>query len=60
MLSHCLIVKTKNGRVMLSWNYAVCGNKNLSRIIEKPPAKELLDNLVGSLSKIPLVGSILF
>ena len=75
MLSYCLkckkntesknpvIVKTKNGRIMLSSNCAVCGSKKPRFIIEqKKLNSRLLSNLgIGTpLTEIPLVGLILF
>ena len=64
MLSYCLkcrkntgsryprVVKTKNGRMMLSSNCVVCGNKK-SRIIKEQVASRLLGNLRGI--KIPVL-----
>ena len=66
MLSYCLVckrnaenkntkmVKTKNGRLMLSSNCAICGNKK-SRFMKEQEAKRLLSNLgiKAPLSKIP-------
>ena len=73
MLTYCLVfkrnaenkdakmVKTKNGRLMLSSNCAVCGNKK-SRFMKEQEAKQLLSNLGirTPLSKIPLLGDLLF
>ena len=73
MLTYCLvckrntenkdakIVKTKNGRLMLSSNCAVCGNKK-SRFMKEQETKGLLNNLgiKTPLSKIPLLGDLLF
>ena len=73
MLSYCLVckksaenkdakmIKTKNGRLMLSSNCAVCGNKK-SRFMKEQEAKRLLSNLGirTPLSKIPLLGELLF
>ena len=49
------IVKTKNGRLVLSAKYATCGKKK-SRFIKEQEAKGLLSNLEikTPLSKIPL------
>ena len=71
MLNYCLVckknaenedakmVKTKNGRLMLSSNCAVCGNKK-SRFIKEQEAKGLLSNLGirTPLRKIPLLGDL--
>ena len=51
------VVKTKNGRIMLSSNYAVCGSKK-SRFIKDQEASGLLSSL-GAFSQILLVGPIL-
>ena len=73
MLSHCLkcrkntesknpkVIKTKNGRIMLLSKYAVCDNKK-SKFIKEQESRRLLSNLGKKtpLSKIPLVGSLLF
>ena len=73
MLSYCVVckrdtenkdtkmVKTKNGRLMLSSNCAVSGNKN-SRFMKEQKAKGLLSNLGirKPLSKILLLGDLLF
>ena len=50
------MIKTKNGRLMLSSNCAVCGNKK-SRFIKEKEAKGLLSNLgiKTPLNKIPLL-----
>ena len=57
MLSYCLkcrkntesknpkVVKTKNGRIMITSNCAVCGSKNL-RFIKEQEASGLLSSLV--------------
>ena len=65
MLTNCLkggdkqIVKTrgktKNGQIMLLSNCVVC-----DRFVKEQAAKGLLGNLVGLLSKIPLISPILF
>ena len=49
-----IVVKTKNGRIMLSSNYAICGSKK-SQFIKEEEAKELLI-MIG---KIPLLGPLL-
>ena len=68
MLTYCLeykentknkdakIIKTKNGRVILSSKCAVCGNKK-SRFMKEKETKGLLSNLgiKTPLSKIPLI-----
>ena len=74
MLTYCLVckkkntenkyakmVKTENGRLMLSSNLAVCGNKK-SSLMKEQKAKELLSNLgiKTPLSKILLLGDLLF
>ena len=73
ILAYCLVckkntenkdakmVKTRNGRLILSSNCAVCSNKK-SRFLKKQEAKALLSNLGirTSLSKIPLLRDILF
>ena len=53
------VLKTKNGRPMLSSKCAVCGSKKL-RLIKKQEAKVLLGNLglKTALSKVPLLGDI--
>ena len=50
------MVKIKNGRLMLSSNCAVCGNKK-SRFMKEQESKGLLSNLGirMPLSKIPFV-----
>ena len=55
------VVKTKNGRIMHSSNFTVCGSKKL-RFVEGKEASELLDSLGirTSLSQIPLLGPLLF
>ena len=52
-------VKTKNERIMLLLNCTVCASKN-SRFIKEKEDGGLLGNLVRFLSKIPLVGLVLF
>ena len=73
MLTYCLVrkrntgnkdakmIKTKNDRLMLSSNCAVCGNKK-SRFMKRQEAKGLFSNLgiKMPLSKIPLLGDLLF
>ena len=73
MLTYCLVckrntenkdakmVKTKNGKISLSSNCAVCGNTK-SRFMKEQEAKGLLSNLGirTPLSKIPLLGNLLF
>ena len=55
------VLKTTNGRLMLSSKCVVCGSKK-SRFIKEQEAKGLLSNLglKTSLSKIPFLGHILF
>ena len=55
------VLKTKNGRTMLSSKCAVCGNKK-SRFIQEQEAKWLLSSLsfMTPLSNIPLLGKIFF
>ena len=55
------MVKTKNGKLMLSSNCAVCGDKK-SRFMKEQEEKGLLSNLGirTPLSKIPLLGDLLF
>ena len=73
MLSYCLVckkntvnkdaklIKTKNGRLMLSSRCGICGNKK-SRFMEEQEAKRLLSNLgiKTLLSKVPLLGGFCF
>ena len=73
MLSYCLkcrknresknpkVVKTKNGRLMVLSNCAVCGSKK-PKFIEEQKASELLNmlELKTLLSKIPIAGDIFF
>ena len=68
MLTYCLkcknntknkdakVIKTKNSRLMLSSNCAVCGSKK-SKFMKEQEAKGLLSNLgiKTPLSKIPLL-----
>ena len=55
------VIKTKNGKIMLLSKYAVCDNKK-SKFIKEQESRRLLSNLGKKtpLSKIPLVGSLLF
>ena len=55
------IVQTKNRRIMFSSKCAVCDSKK-SKFINQQEASRLLSNLgiKAPLSKIPLVGSLLF
>ena len=73
MLTYCLkrkkdtenadskMLKTKNGRPMLSSKCPVCRSKK-SKFIKEQEAKGLLSSLglKTSLSKVPLLGDILF
>ena len=73
MLTYCLrckkdtesvdskVLKTKNGRTMLSSKCAVCGSKK-SRFLKEQEAKGLLNSLglATPLNKIPLSSDILF
>ena len=73
MLTYCLIckkdaenknakmMKTKNGRLVLSSNCVICSNKK-SRFVKEQEASGILSN-VGirtPLSKIPVLGDIFF
>ena len=55
------VEKTKSRRIMFSLNFAACGSKN-SRFTKEQEASGLLNKLELKtlLSKIPIVGSILF
>ena len=55
------VSKTKNGRAMLSSNFAVCGSKK-SRFMKEQKAKGLLSSLSlkTPLTKVSLLGNILF
>ena len=55
------VLKTKNGRTMLSSKCAVCGSKN-SKFMKKQEAEGLLSSLglKTPLNKIPLLSGILF
>ena len=57
----CKMIKTKNGRVILSSKCAICGSKK-SRFMKEQEAKGLLTNfgIRIPLSKIPLLGDLLF
>ena len=73
MLKYCLkckkdirsvdskMLKTKNGRLMLSSKCTICGSKN-SRFMKEQEAKRLLRSLGfrALLNKIPLLSDILF
>ena len=73
MLKYCLkckkdirsvdskVLKTKNGRLMLSSKCTICGSKN-SRFMKEQEAKRLLRSLGfrALLNKIPLLSDILF
>ena len=52
---------TKNGRIMLLYKYAVCGNRKV-KFIKEQEASRLLSQLAITipLSKIPLLRDILF
>ena len=52
-------IKTKNGRIMISWNCAEYGSKK-SRFIKEQEAIGILDSITKTLSKIHIVGHILF
>ena len=55
------MIRTKNGKVILSSKCVVCGSKK-SRFMKEQEAEGLLSNLgiKTPLSKIPLLGDILF
>ena len=55
------VLKTKNGRTLLSSKCAVCSSKK-SRLMKEQEAKGVLSSLgiKTPLSKIPLFGDILF
>ena len=55
------MIKTKNGRLMLSSKCVICDNKK-SRFMKEQEAEGLLSNLgiKTPLSKIPLLGDLLF
>ena len=74
MLTYCLkfkkdtgnvelkMLKTKNGRTMLSSKCAICGSKSL-RFIKEQEVKGLLSSLgikIPLLSKMPVLGNALF
>ena len=73
MLTYCLeckkdtknvdskMLKTKNGRTMLSSKCPICGSKK-SRVIKEQEAKGFLSNigLKSPLSKIPILVDVLF
>ena len=54
------VSKTSNGRTMVLSKCTICGSKK-SRFVKNQEAKELLSNLrVRTLSKVPILGDILF
>ena len=55
------MMKTKNGRFVLSSKCAVCGSK-ISKFMKEQEAEGLLSNLGirTPLSKVPLLGDIFF
>ena len=55
------MIKTKNGRLILSSKCAICGSKK-SRFMKEQEVKGLLSNLgiKTPLSNIPLLGDLLF
>ena len=55
------MLKTKNGRLMLSSKCAICGSKK-SKFMKEQEAKGLLSNLglKTPLSQIPILGDVLF
>ena len=54
------VVKTKNGRIMVSSNCMVCGSEK-PKFIEKQEASSLLSSFSQiPLSQIPSVGTLLF
>ena len=53
------VLKTKNGRIMLSSNCAVCGSKK-SRFVKEQEASRIISSLAKSLISIPFVCPILF
>ena len=55
------MLETKNGRLMLSSNCAICGNEK-SRFMKEQEVKEFLSNigLKTPLSKIPILDDDLF
>ena len=73
MLTYCLIckkdaenknakmMKTKNGRLVLSSKCVICSNKK-SRFVKEQEASGILSNVgIGTpLSKIPVLGDIFF
>ena len=55
-----IISNTSNGRTMVLSKCTICGSKK-SRFVKNQEAKELLSNLrVRTLSKVPILGDILF
>ena len=72
MLSYCYhsksteskkpkVVKTNDGRIMVTSKYAICGSKK-SRFIKQQEPSKLLSSLEikTPLSQIPVVGPVLF
>ena len=75
MMSYCLkckkkqnteskypkVVRTKNGKIMLSSKYAVCDSKK-SKFVKEQEASGLLSGLgiKAPLNKVPLIGPLLF
>ena len=69
MLSYCLkcrkyteskipkVVKTKNGKIMVSFNCVVCGSKKLRFIKEQEVSRSLLGNN-SPFKGVPLLGAI--
>ena len=55
------MIKTKNGRSVLSSECAICGNKK-SRFVKEKEASEILSSVSirTPLSKIPVLGDIVF
>ena len=53
------IVKTKNGKIILLSNCAVCCSKKL-RFVKEHETSGIVSSLSKSLNTIPLVGCILF
>ena len=55
------MIKTKNGKLMLSSKCAICGNKK-SRFMKEQKGEGLLSNLgiKMPLNKIPLLGDLLY
>ena len=53
------VSKTSNSRTMVLSKCAICGSKK-SRFIKNQEAQGLLSKLKASLSKVPILGDILF